>query len=315
MRFIHTHHQVQKMFHELSVIADLSSIFSRKKLKPNNSENVLFIVGSGRSGNTLLRKLLIESYSIYIPPETYVIPKAIIEQLKHPNRQWRETVRHFFSSLEYHPEFSTFEVGSFSDLVDEVLFWPPEKQSLSALILRFYKWHGEKKKLEFDWVGDKTPLNTFHLGLIDGLFPNAKYINITRDGADVVDSYLKAKIYTSYDRAAERWISSLKAWKNFKHNIASENYFEIKYEDLVSKPSHMLKKVTQHLNIPERKSQICSQNLLGDVSARKHHVNVKQEPRIDYIGKGRMNIPAEVKSQLGKDMNRLLIENGYKPLE
>jgi hypothetical protein len=77
----------------------------------------------------------------------------------------------------------------------------------------------------------------------------------------------------------------------------------------------MLKKVTQHLNIPERKSQICSQNLLGDVSARKHHVNVKQEPRIDYIGKGRMNIPAEVKSQLGKDMNRLLIENGYKPLE
>jgi hypothetical protein len=35
----------------------------------------LFIAGAGRSGNTLLRRMMMERLSIYMPPETYVLSR------------------------------------------------------------------------------------------------------------------------------------------------------------------------------------------------------------------------------------------------
>lgn len=45
----------------------------------NNNEDYkpFFIIGSGRSGNTLLRRILTKKNGIVIPPETYVLGKVI----------------------------------------------------------------------------------------------------------------------------------------------------------------------------------------------------------------------------------------------
>jgi len=41
------------------------------------------------------------------------------------------------------------------------------------------------------WVGDKTPANVEHLGSLYRLFPDAKFINIVRDGRDTLVSTFK----------------------------------------------------------------------------------------------------------------------------
>ncbi|HEX6923051.1 MAG TPA: sulfotransferase, partial [Bacillales bacterium] len=49
-----------------------------------------FIIGSGRSGNTLLRTILFQNPDIVIPPESYVLGKAIRRYRQLSWLEWEE---------------------------------------------------------------------------------------------------------------------------------------------------------------------------------------------------------------------------------
>ena len=282
-----------------------------RNLKSSDSE-FLFLVGAGRSGNTLLRKLLMERASIYIPPESYVIPSVIVGLLRAGGLTWEQQVEFVLGKFEHHPEFHTFGISSLSAFATIAKVLPEEDHSLGLLLNRMYFWLASSKEITADWVGDKTPLNTYSLGLLNAILPDARYVYIERDGVDVAVSYVSAGIYKTLGDAAVRWKNSKLAWRAFRKLLRRQRYYEVRYEELVDRPDQVIDELIDHLGLTRRPERLQVGTDLGDVVLHEHHENVLLAPRKDSIGKGRVAISPEERQWLGPILNDELLESGYE---
>ena len=277
----------------------------------NINKPFIFIVGSGRSGNTLLRRLLMEHFILYIPPETYVLPKIARLTLAYKWLNWESIVDLTLATFEYHDEFETFNIESVREFACQAKKWPRDKQYINHLIIDFYHWLGTKNNVESMVVGDKTPLNIMHLRKINTILPGANYIFLKRDGVDVCFSYLNSGIYSNIQDAAWRWTKSLACWKDFKSCLESDQYIEIKYEDILANIDGVLSDIEKKFLLPKRKTKINVSNSLGDVNVRFHHKNVNSELNTDMIGKGRRLIKPEEAAIIKPIIDKTLQETGY----
>jgi hypothetical protein len=287
------------------------SLASTRKISAKGNTKILFIVGSGRSGNTILRRLLMASGDIYIPPESYVLGQSVRSSLDIIGASWGDRVKLILSKFEYHPEFHTFGVTSLRDFARLAEQYPLERQTLGDLITGLYEWLAREHIGLPSWLGDKTPLNTLSLGLMKSIFPQARFLYIERDGADVVHSYLEAKIYPDGLQAGQRWLSSRRAWLSFKSSLARQHYAEVKYENLVRTPELEIKRLLEHFNIPERQAGSLK---LGDVDVHEHHANVLAPVNPNSIGKGRREMAEGQKNKLRVMLNIELVNAGYEKI-
>lgn len=300
------------LFLFLGVIKQLKSLLSYRNIKYTGSQPFLFIVGSGRSGNTLLRKLLMEYSDIYIPPESYILGSEVITHLNSCSLSWHDKVDLTLAKFEYYPEFPTFEIDTLREFSVYAKKFKKEQQQIGTLIVELYKWIAEKKGYPSTWLGDKTPLNTLHLGLIKTLIPNAVYIYIERDGIDVCCSYVKAGIYTNIADAAHRWVNSRKAWNSFKNSIHQNSYIEIKYESMVDEHEKIIRNILDTFNIPSNRKISNVSEQMGDVSMLLHHANVCKRPNKNSIGKGRSSISDHDRAILQSIIGEELENASYK---
>lgn len=272
-----------------------------------------FIVGSGRSGNTLLRRILCSNSEIHIPPETYVLGQLIKNFRKTSRLKWKHLVYQALSELEYYPEFETFQL-SLRPLAQQLLKTPKKDRSLALILDSFYKYHAHSFNLNCKKWGDKTPLNTFYLERIYKVFPNAKFIHLIRDGCDVVSSYVEANIYNNIEDAAERWSNSVKIADNFvkKYNKKS---LEIRYEDLVNTPKITVQKICDFLEMEYEDAMLNSElkYRMGDVEMRQHHKQVYNPISTSSIGKGRYKLTNQQKQRLQQLIGDHLEKLGYQP--
>lgn len=296
------------------LIKQLRKLLAPKNIAYSGEQPFLFIVGSGRSGNTLLRKLLMEQGDIYIPPESYVLAQEVITHLSACALNWNDKVDLTLAKFEYHPEFSTFGIDTLRDFSIHAKSFRVEHQQIGTIIIELYKWIAEKNGYSCYWLGDKTPLNTMHLGLIRKLIPNAVYIYMERDGVDVCHSYIKAGIYNNIAAAAHRWKNSRTAWQSFKKSIPTDSYIEIRYESMVENHEKTIKYILDFLNIPANKNPVNVANTLGDVTMRAHHRNATSPPNMHSIGKGRASINKHERSILKSIIGDALETSGYEPL-
>lgn len=91
------------------------------------------------------------------------------------------------------------------------------------------------KKPEVHAFGDSTPVNMMHASRLYQLFPEAKFVNVVRDGRDVALSVAKENWgpndpYKALSWWANRVLKSAKALAE----IPQERRFEMRLEDLVS---------------------------------------------------------------------------------
>ncbi len=108
----------------------------------------------------------------------------------------------------------------------------------------------------------KSPVNTARIKFLLELFPNAKFINITRNPIDVFRS--TKKLYqTAIERAnlqgkqdysiTERIISTYKkvyeSYFNFVNDIPKQNLINVKFEDLETSKIEILEKIYNELNL------------------------------------------------------------------
>jgi SAM-dependent methyltransferase len=91
--------------------------------------------------------------------------------------------------------------------------------------------------------GDKNPhyadpANLGCLTLVAELFPGAKFVNIVRDGRDVVASLLRrthtdGRPWADFEAAHRTWVTHLEIGRGFGRRQPSGAYLEIRYEDFV----------------------------------------------------------------------------------
>lgn len=282
----------------------------------NRKENIkpFFIIGSGRSGNTLLRRILDSHPDLHIPPETYVLGQTIRVFRRNRHLPWRDLVYLTLSQFQYHPEFETFDI-ELRPLAESLLSVPSESRSLALILDRFYRYYSVTKGDGCKRWGDKTPINTFSLDFIFNVFPKAQFIHIIRDGCDVVPSYVRAGIYKNIDNAAKRWLNSINCAKKFAKKYQN-SCLEVKYESLVSHPEIAVAQICNFLNIEYESSMLNSNEHakeMGDVILRKHHNRVLEPISVSSIGKGRKQLSHQEKIFLQRIIGRKLEELGYEP--
>lgn len=260
---------------KLSSAAINSYVAARQTLEISytSSAKPVFIFGCGRSGNTLLRSILVATGEIAIPPESYVLPKLIFRYSFSKNLCNNDLIK-IISIFESHPDFHT---------------WKFSKST-------FFQYLKRKDKLTLDWVlqclyssteaaslankfqlwGDKTPLNSLYASSLVKLYPNMFGIHLVRHPFDVALSYVNAGLMPSLKQAVLYW-----GLCNERVLLASrsKNFLTIRYEDLVLKPEDHFQQISEYLFLNaswtdvQKKRRLVS-NKLGDVNVHAHHKNV-----------------------------------------
>ena len=164
----------------------------------------IFIIGSPRSGTTLLRLILDSHPRISCGEET-----------------------HFLRDLES-------IVGRHWDLVStygiDRAWWLGQIHDLYTRFQAEVLARSGKSR----WA-EKDPTYTLHLDFIEELFPDALYIHLVRDGHDVVASFRDRWGYKSGARAAKsEWARYVRAAQVLGKRLPASRFLEIRYERLVA---------------------------------------------------------------------------------
>jgi len=278
----------------------------RTQLKP------FFIIGSGRSGTTLLRRILQSHPLIDIPPESHgAIPIAVKKFYRYRGADWQDIVSIVLGQFLSIERFSFWHVDLSSAFV-ELTRIEPEKRSLAIIIDTIFQYHLKQHKPQARIWGDKTPVNTIRLKWIHRLFPEAKYIHMLRDGRDVANSFYKARLFPDLETAALRWNLSVKTVEKFKQKIPSHKMLTVRYENLVQNPQENVEKVCRFLSIEFIPEMLNEEpiNGLGD-SHVTHHQKVLTPISTDSIGRWKTELSPEQQKIITRIMKKWLIKLGY----
>jgi protein-tyrosine sulfotransferase len=271
-----------------------------------------FIVGAGRSGSTLLRRILYANPALYIPPETHVLGEAITLYRRNRHWSWPHLVRLVLAQFEFQRDFGAFDL-SLRTLAQRLDTTPPDKRSCAFMIDRLYRTHARVHSAELTRWGDKSPYNSFHLDAIHRTFPDAQFIHLVRDGCDVVYSMLDSGLFDDAESAARRWVDSVAAVGRFARRHPSE-VIEVRYEQLVSRPAEVIEDLCNFLDVDPVEEMLHSEFVavsMGDVPLRAHHRRAWEPVSPSSVGLGRRELPREDRRRIAPIVDTVLERMGY----
>jgi len=197
-----------------------------------------FIVGSPRSGATLLRLMLDSHPQLAIPPETGFLPGALGCLFGSDERQRQTFAATLINYPPGAPGWRDFGITP-EELMNELRMIEPFE--VDAAIRCFYRLYAARFGKERS--GDKTPLYVRHMRTIERVLPEACFIHLIRDGRDVALSL--RDLWFSPGRhmstLARQWRRDICAIR--RQSLGCRRYMELRYESLVLDPQTCLREV------------------------------------------------------------------------
>lgn len=222
---------------------------------------VCFIVGCGRSGTTLLGKLI----------------------SLHPDVQYYNEPRHLWLAISRAADIWGYV--AYPDAERSLIIEEGNEIQKSRFDRLFLKSVDKGK-----YVVEKSPENVFRLSWLDTLTKDAKILQIHRNGNDVirsintesnfdipygfcdmnnwygkrnmkmncllaaakslnVDESILSSCRSKTDFAALEWICSLRSFRKYKQFEKNERILEIRYEDLLEYPWPVMEKIYNYLGL------------------------------------------------------------------
>jgi hypothetical protein len=218
----------------------------------------VFFVGCPRSGTTLLRRIGDAHPELAIVHETrwitrtfefrrgltrdgFITPK-LLERMRDPRRLKRLAI----------------DEGEL-----ERLFGNGNGVPFASFVTALFDLYGERHGKPL--VGDKSPGYVRYLPTLHGLWPQAKFVHIIRDGRDVCLSVLDwRKGATSYSTFYEDPFTTAGVWWEWYVQLGREGgnqlglslYHEVHYESLVAEPEAECARLCEFLAIPYEPSML-----------------------------------------------------------
>lgn len=218
----------------------------RHRLTSRELFPVPFIVGSPRSGTTLLRLMLDSHPELAIPPETGFLPA--VRDLKERGEALRER---FFEAIVTFPAnapaWDDFQISAETFQARLAAVRPFTAASGVRLFYRMYAARFGKPR----W-GDKTPLYSHHLRAIQEMLPEARFIHLVRDGRDAAVSLREHWFSPGRDIAVQAtfWRDNLLAAR--REGAACRHFLEVRFEDLVRNPEAVLREICDFISLDFR---------------------------------------------------------------
>jgi hypothetical protein len=248
-----------------------------------------FIVGSGRSGSTLLRMMLVSHSRLTIPSETwYLVPLVKRFRIDQPlNVDEVERAVSIITSDYRWPDMK-LDAQTFQHAVSTL-----RKPYLHDLAEIVYRWHMESEG-KARW-GDKTPVYIEILPQLARMFPDSRFIHLVRDGRDVAKSFQATGWVTRwlYDNTRE-WTRALQLHWRWMRSELRDRILLVRYEDLVLDTETTLREICRFIG-EEFEPQMLSweQTVEQQLSARD----------VPYHGKLKLRIGSEGVARWKREMS------------
>ena len=211
----------------------------------------VFICGCERSGTTLLGSLLGASSKAIVTPESQFLTE--LQRMYDP-----ADLRKFTDALCRNWRLGIWQINTFRGRLDDAVLGrgPVSYREIIETIIRLYADDRGKSDSRI-WI-DHTPRHIFRLERILELFPEAKVLNLVRDGRAVAASVLPLDWGPNSCRSAAMWWSrSVGAGALAEVAYGPGTILTVRFEDLVREPDSTLSAICQFSGI-EYTSQVRS---------------------------------------------------------
>ncbi len=198
---------------------------------------LIFLVGSPRSGTTLLQRILGAHTEIVAPPEPHLLtPLAhlgyfrTVDKAPYDHINAAEANREFVARLPGGEDDYVAACRAYADTLYGRLLQPSGKRFLL----------------------DKTPAYALVLDFLSRIYPDARYVVLTRHPLAVLHSYAHSFFDGDYRRAwsfnpiLSRYVPEIARF------IREEPVpmVHLRYEDLVVDPARQVRRIFEHLDLP-----------------------------------------------------------------
>jgi hypothetical protein len=250
--------------------------------------HIFFIVGLGRSTTALLADSLALHPQLSIAPESTF---ALDLHRRYGVGRWtRKRIDAFCKDLAHHAGMREWHLDM--KRVATRLYERESTLSYEQVCRQVYTSYAEDTlgREATAWVADRNPSFALHVEALDRIFPQARYIHVTRDYRDQIHEHMQTPLHllgSASDRRASyaqaqghghalaprtplawlcrrlpAWsspnhpVALAQRWKEFNRRIlelsrrAPERSLWLRYEDLLSYPEHELARICRFLDVP-----------------------------------------------------------------
>lgn len=224
--------------------------FDHHFFSPHPDERPVFVVGTGRSGTTMLRLMLHRAPELAMLSETWFVPRIWERRWSHPVVDPVEPFRSrlldlFVDLLGKHDDFPV----DFDAYRRRVLDAPPD---LAQFLLQLGRQWAHREGA--DRWGEKTPVHLYDIDVLGRMFPGATFCVMVRDPRDVAASLADAPFAASTDAVAfgvewRRALAELERWTHgddHRHVVdggVDAHVVRVVYEELVDDPDAQLRRI------------------------------------------------------------------------
>ncbi len=198
----------------------------------------IFVVGCARSGTTMLQMMIHAHSRLAMPPETRFLLALFADRAQFGDLVEATNVDRVADFIIDQRASRFHELDLDGAKVRELLHAAPATMgSLIGTVFEAYATeHGKVR-----W-GDKRPWYIHHVNRLLALFPDAQIVHIVRDGRDTTASLLNMPWYKrGFTAAVLRWVRAMEMGDHLRQTLASDQYHEFRYEDLVADPEVQLR--------------------------------------------------------------------------
>jgi Sulfotransferase family len=295
---------------------NLTVTVTEARLRADDSEATapFFIVGSGRSGSTLLRMMLASHSRLTIPPETwYLVP--LLQRFSINRALSANEVERAVAMITGHYRWPDMQIDAQDFRRAATGLAEPNLRDLIEVVYRAHVQAEGKAR----W-GDKTPVYIEILPQLAAMYPKARFIHLVRDGRDVAKSFQATDWIGRWlhDNAGE-WTQALQCYWRWVRSDFSNRILQVRYEDLVLKTEGTLRQICGFIG-EEFEPQMLSWHLIVDeqipMRERDVHAKLKLKSGAESVARWKREMSARellvAEAFMGPDLTRLGYERHYR---